>query len=73
MTADRLVLLGETVCQVLLPQTLEVPLSRLVVTRYLEKKKKAYSDVLWLKLNQVRLGGLIREKEKHTETTHLKH
>lgn len=40
-------------------------LSRRAVT-WILKKKKDYSDALWLKLNQVRTGQLIKKKENQT-------
>lgn len=66
-------LLGESVYQVMLPQALEVPPFSLAVTCVL-KKKKACRDALWLKLNQIRTGHLIRKKDRkfnplrHTHT-----
>lgn len=46
----------------MLPQTLEVPPFLLCCDVYL--KKKAHSDVLWLKLNQMRLGHLMKTERK---------
>lgn len=62
-------LLTQSVYQAALPQTLEVPPFSPGCDVDLEKKKrkkKDYSDVLWLKLNQVRTGHLIRKKENLT-------
>lgn len=57
--------LSQSVYQAALPQTLQVPPFSPGCDVDLEKKKD-YSDVLWLKLNQVRTGHLIRKKENQT-------